>query len=216
MSLKPNGRASARRNAPLLLLFLALPLSLLTHCSESSSGPAPVASAGSAGTASAGEMTKCAIDSDCGSRQPVCDGSNVTSFTPHCRSATCVWDTVGVPCANGCLSGACQGEGPMDRACSSVADCELPRSTCNGSELVYYTNATCSNGACQYVPVSMFCPTGCYNGGCTFTTTTASGPPPGGSSGGGQSGAGGQSGVGGSATLGGNGGEMSGGAGAGG
>lgn len=203
MSLKRNGRATARRNAPLLLLLLALPLSLLTQCSESSREPAS-------------EVTACSADGDCGSRKPECNGSNVASFTPHCRSSSCAWDRAETPCAGGCLDGACQAEGPPSTACNSAADCDLPRSTCAGTVVVYYTNASCNSGVCSYEQATMQCLTGCSNGGCTFTTTTASGPPPGGSSGGGQSGAGGQSGSGGSETLGGNGGETSAGAGAGG
>jgi hypothetical protein len=200
MSLKPRGRALARRNAPLLLLLLALPLSLLTQCSESS--PAP-----------ASEATQCGVDSDCGTRKPECDGSNVASFTPHCRYGTCAWDKAETPCAGGCLNGACQAEGPPSGACSVATDCELPRSTCTGTTVVYYTNASCNSGVCSYEQATMACFSGCSNGGCTTTTTTTSGPPPGGSSGGGQSGASGSGAPGG---AGGNGGESSGGAGAGG
>jgi len=142
MSLSWRGTGQGRRNTPLLLLLLALPLSLLVHCSSASN------SGGNAGGSSA---TTCS---------PPATGCAQSGSTGQSGSA------------------GQSGGGPPTQACSSLADCDLPRSICDSSQsLVFYTNASCNNGQCTWQQQAMVCPGGCFNGGCSLSTTTASGPP---------------------------------------
>jgi hypothetical protein len=63
--------------------------------------------------------------------------------------------------------------------CTTVEQCELPRSICGDSGLVYYTNARCeADGHCAWDEMTSQCVGGCFNGGCTMPTTTAGGSPP--------------------------------------
>lgn len=62
--------------------------------------------------------------------------------------------------------------------CNTVDQCELPRSTCSDSVLVYYTAARCDAGYCAWDQQTTTCAGGCYNGGCAVATSTAAGGPP--------------------------------------
>lgn len=63
-------------------------------------------------------------------------------------------------------------------ACTTLEQCELPRSTCSGSSLVYYTDARCELGVCAWDQMTMGCASACDNGGCSMGTMTAGGSPP--------------------------------------
>jgi hypothetical protein len=66
--------------------------------------------------------------------------------------------------------------GPPVMACTSVDQCGLPRSTCSGNDVVYYTNARCEGGQCVWDEMTSTCPVpGCSAGGCQSPTMTASG-----------------------------------------
>jgi hypothetical protein len=62
--------------------------------------------------------------------------------------------------------------------CTTVDQCELPRSTCSGSSLVYYDNARCEGGYCVWAEMTMECGGPCANGGCQSPTMTAVSAPP--------------------------------------
>jgi hypothetical protein len=63
--------------------------------------------------------------------------------------------------------------------CTSVDQCELPRSTCSGSSLAYYSNARCQAGYCAWDQMTTECGAGgCFNGGCNSGTMTAVSAPP--------------------------------------
>jgi hypothetical protein len=64
--------------------------------------------------------------------------------------------------------------------CTTVEQCELPRSICAGPGLVYYTNARCeADGQCAWDEMTTECGgSHCSNGGCVNPTMTAGGSPP--------------------------------------
>jgi hypothetical protein len=69
---------------------------------------------------------------------------------------------------------------PPVMECTTVEQCELPRSICSGASLVYYTNARCeADGHCAWDEMTMECAGSyCSNGGCVSPTMTAGGSPP--------------------------------------
>jgi len=59
------------------------------------------------------------------------------------------------------------GPPPMVSCSASAPTCDLPPSTClDTNYLIYYTDGTCVDDACQYTTNLLYCPSGCVNGGC--------------------------------------------------
>jgi hypothetical protein len=222
MSLSQYRAPSVRRNAPLLWLLLALPISLLTHCADSNGSNQVVVPDQSC---SGGSSSSCELP------RSQCDGPGWLVYfeNPTCVNGTCKWEQNRSSCPGNCVNGGCSlnsttttcmpstpgcggsggqpgsggrggtgGGAPIPVVpCSSLGQCELPRSVCNNGsfELTYYTNGRCEAGFCNWDVNPMYCPTGCVNGGCTLSsTTTTCMPPTPGCGFGGQSGGGGSSG----------------------
>jgi hypothetical protein len=60
------------------------------------------------------------------------------------------------------------GPPPMVSCSTAAPTCDLPPSTCLDSHyMVYYGDGTCVGDVCQYTTNTLYCPSGCVNGGCS-------------------------------------------------
>ena len=110
----------------------------------------------------------CNMTSDCAVPAAVCrDASTVTSFTDvACVGAVCVSTAVDSACKVGtCQAGSCSpGTGvggstmTTGEKCGTANDCtKAPPSSCAGSTLVYYSDATCAGGFCKWSSAATTC-----------------------------------------------------------
>jgi hypothetical protein len=92
------------------------------------------------------------------------DSATLVSYSPSgtCAQGTCRYQEVRTNCANGCASGACQGD-----PCAGLICDQPPASFCvDATTLRSFSSAGCAGGSCSYTPSDTFCAGGCQAGAC--------------------------------------------------
>jgi hypothetical protein len=103
----------------------------------------------------------------------VATGWAAVPLASHCTTSAQTDDPNNAPSTGGghvSTEGGVVSGGP----CTRDQECLLPSSKCGEGGLIYYTDAKCVSGACQYQEQVMGCLGSCAPGGCFGTTTAGS------------------------------------------
>lgn len=145
--------------------------------------------AGAGGQLDAGRTFSCTpktVERDCPLPRSTCGGAGSLAYytDPVCVQNACQWTRHTTLCDRACNDGGCLPSftavpiGPIDAgtecAAADASACTLPPSVClDDSNLLYFTNPRCVEGACRTDALVRACSRGCNYGGCRYPLTLA-------------------------------------------